>query len=156
ALMFLVVGVAWIIARRRAGIRHPASFLQRALILFIVAAGLNVIGSADPSISGLEFLRTAAAVVMFFVVERVLQETKRPDRIIKAVFISALVPVFLGLVGPYVGLHLVETKDRIVRVTSTFVGANSFSYYLCFLGLLAFGMARFAKPRYRIPWFLLG
>ena len=93
---------------------------------------------------------------MFFVVDRLLEDTERPDRILKAVFASAIVPVMLGLVGPYVGLHLVETKDRITRVTSTFVGANSFSYYLAFLGLMAFGLARYAKPRYRLPLIGLG
>ena len=70
ALMFLGMGLTWIFVRRSTGVRHPTSFLQRALILFLVAAGLNVIGSADPMVSGLEFLRTAAAIVMFFVVDR--------------------------------------------------------------------------------------
>lgn len=156
ALMFLGMGLTWIFVRRSTGVRHPTSFLQRALILFLVAAGLNVIGSADPMVSGLEFLRTAAAIVMFFVVDRLLVDTDRPDRILKAVFASAIVPVLLGLVGPYLGLHLVETKDRVTRITSTFVGANSFSYYLVFLGLMAFGLARYAKPRYRLPLIGLG
>ncbi len=154
ALMFLGMGLTWIFVRRASGYRHPTSFLQRALIVFLVAAALNVIGSADPMISGLEFLRTAAAIVMFFVIDRVLEQTDRPDRILKAVFASAIVPVFLGLVGPSIGLRLVEDKDRIERVTSTFVGANSFSYYLVFLGLMAFGLARFSAPRWRLP--LLG
>ena len=156
ALMFLGMGLTWIFLRRASGKRHPTSFLQRALILFMVAAGLNVIGSADPAVSGLEFLRTTAAIIMFFVVDRLLEDTHRPDRILKAVFASAIVPVMLGLVGPYIGLHLVETKDRVTRVTSTFVGANSFSYYLVFLGLMAFGLARYAKPKFRVPLIGLG
>ena len=122
--------------------------------MFLVAAALNVIGSADPQLSGLEFLRTAAAVVMFFVVDRILEQTDRPDRILKAVYVSAIIPVFLGLVGPLVGIYLVESKDRIERITSTFCGANAFSYYLVFLGLMAFGLALYARPRWRVP--LLG
>jgi O-antigen ligase len=153
ALMLLALGGTWILVRRAAGYRHPTSFLQRSLILFLVAAALCVIGSNDPGVSGLEFLRTAAAILMFFMVDRLLENTNRPDRILMAVFGSAVIPVFLGLVGPSFGLHLVEQKDNIERVTSTFVGANSFSYYLVFLSLMALGLALYAAPRLRWPLF---
>jgi O-antigen ligase len=153
ALMFLVVGGAWLLARRSTGYRFPTSFLQRALILFGVAAALNVVGSADPAVSGLEFLRTLAALLMFFMVDRILEQTNRPDRILIAAFASAIVPVLIGLVGPYVGVHLVETKDRIERITSTFVGANAFSYYLVVLALMAAGVAFYAKPKVKWPLF---
>lgn len=154
ALMFLAVGLTWILCRRASGVRHPTSFLQRALIIFLVAAALCVIGSADPALSGLEFLRTTAAILMFFMVDRILEQTDAPQRVLAAVFGAAVIPVFLGLVGPAVGVSLVETKDRVERITSTFVGANAFSYFLVFLSLMALGLAFYAKPRLR--WPLLG
>jgi putative inorganic carbon (HCO3(-)) transporter len=154
ALMFLAVGLTWILCRRASGMRHPTSFLQRALIIFLVAAALCVIGSADPALSGLEFLRTSAAILMFFMVDRILEQTDAPQRVLAAVFGAAVIPVFLGLVGPAVGVSLVETKDRVERVTSTFVGANAFSYFLVFLSLMALGLALYAKPKLR--WPLLG
>ena len=154
ALIFLAMGLTWILCRRASGVRHPTSFLQRALIIFLVAAALCVIGSADPALSGLEFLRTTAAILMFFMVDRILEQTDAPQRVLAAVFGAAVVPVFLGLVGPVIGVSLVETKDRVERVTSTFVGANAFSYFLVFLSLMALGLAFYAKPRLR--WPLLG
>ena len=132
----------------------PHQFLQRALIIFLVAAALCVIGSADPALSGLEFLRTTAAILMFFMVDRILEQTNAPQRVLAAVFGAAVIPVLLGLVGPAVGVSLVETKDRVERITSTFVGANAFSYFLVFLSLMALGLAFYAKPRLR--WPLLG
>jgi O-antigen ligase len=153
-MMFLAVGLTWILCRRASGVRHPTSFLQRALIIFLVAAALCVIGSADPALSGLEFLRTTAAILMFFMVDRILEQTDAPQRVLAAVFGAAIIPVLLGLGGPAVGVSLVETKDRVERVTSTFVGANAFSYFLVFLSLMALGLAFYAKPKLR--WPLLG
>jgi O-antigen ligase len=151
ALLFLAIGFTWIVARRASGIRHPTSFLQRALILFMVAAALCVIGSANPAVSGLEFLRTLAAVLMFFMVDRLLEQTNAPERVLAAVFSASIIPVFLGLAGPSIGVALVETKDRVDRVTSTFVGANAFSYFLVFLSLMALGLAFYARAKWRWP-----
>ena len=55
--------------------RHPTSFLQRALIVFLVAAALNVIGSADPAAERPRVPAHAAAIVMFFMVDRILEQT---------------------------------------------------------------------------------
>ncbi len=119
--------------------------------MFLVAAALCVVGSPQPAASGLEFLRIASGFLMFFMIDRILEQTNNPKPILGAVYASAVIPVFLALVGSHIGIHLTESKDRISRITSTFSQASPFSYYLVVLTLMALGLALYAGRKWRLP-----
>jgi O-antigen ligase len=154
AAVFAIVGVVWLLGRRFGGRRHPVSAVAVALAAFLAAATLSTLTSQAPRQSAGELARLAVAALMFFVVDRVCEDSHRPDRFLLAVVAAAAVPVTVALAGPLVGLDRVEVKDRIERVVSTFAQSNPFGHFLAIV-VIVLAAYVLVGPRHRRGWALL-
>ena len=134
--LFVVVSLLWLAARRAQGRRHPLSATGVALVAFLIAVGLATLGSEAPVHSLAEAARLATAVLMFFVVDRLCEDTGRPHRIVLAILAAAVVPLTVALAGPFVGFHRTEMKDGISRIISTFAQSNPFGHFLTIVVLI--------------------
>jgi O-antigen ligase len=148
-VLFVVVSVVWLTARWLQGRRHPRSVAGLAIGAFVLAAGLATLGSDAPRHSAAELVRLISAVLMFFVVDRLCEDTGRPDRFLLAVVAAAAVPVAVALLGPLGGVHRTEIKDGVERAISTFAQSNPFGHFLTIvvLVLAAYVIARPGSPR---------
>lgn len=151
ALLFAASGVAWIYARRRAGARHPSSRLQTFAVAYLAVVALSAAGSLYPSLSAVELLRVSSGVAMFFVVDRLLHDERSLQRLLLAVFASALIPLLVVVFGVVTGHQLTETKEGVQRLTSTFAQSNPFGHYLLPLSLLGLATVRYVPARLRLP-----
>ncbi len=147
--LFVVVGLLWLAARRAEGRRHPMSAPGVALVSFLLAVGLATLGSEAPLHSLGEAARLGTAVLMFFVVDRLCEDTGRPDRVVVAILGAAVVPVTVALLGPLVGLHRTEVKDGIERAISTLAQSNPFGHFLTMVVLIlgAYALVRRGRQR---------
>ena len=93
ALLFVAVSLVWWGSRWLEGRRHPSSAAGLALAAFLVAAAVATLGSEAPGHSAAELARLGTAVLMFFVVDRLCEDTGRPDRVLGAVLAAAVIPV---------------------------------------------------------------
>lgn len=138
ALLFLVAGVLWLAARAR---HSPLSFspMSMALVAFAGVASLSSLVSAAPVASAVAASKTVSGVLMFLVLERLLQE--RPDRmrsVITAVLASAVVPCLVALQQVATGATSGTTSGaELGRVYGTFVHPNPFATYLAIVAVLA-------------------
>ena len=148
-VLFVAVSLVWWGSRWLEGRRHPSSAAGLALAAFLVAAAVATLGSQAPGHSAAELARLGTAVLMFFVVDRLCEDTGRPDRVLGAVLAAAVIPVAVAVAGPLVGIHRTEVKDRIERVISTFSQSNPFGHFLTItvLVLLAVVLARSGRIR---------
>jgi O-antigen ligase len=149
AAVFIAVSVVWWVRRVLCGERHPASWAGLALTALLLAACVATLGSEVPGRSAVETARLGTAVLMFFVVDRLCEETGRPDRFVAAVLGAAVVPVAVALIGPAVGLDRFEVKDGIERAIATFTQSNPFGHFLVIvlLSLAAFVLVREGRTR---------
>jgi putative inorganic carbon (HCO3(-)) transporter len=137
-VLFLVAATFWLLAqRRRDGL--PGSPLRRALAIFMAAGILSLLGSADYGASVQEVLRILAAVIMFVVLEQLMADPKRMDRLLRAVFVSALFPLAFTTAGFFAATPRTEVKGDLSRLLGTFNQSNSFARYLMLI--LIFGVA---------------
>jgi O-antigen ligase len=86
---------------------------------------------------------------MFFVVDRLCEQTGRPDRFVAAVLGAAVIPVCVALLGPLFGVDRFEVKDGIERAMATFTQSNPLGHFLVIvlLVLAAFVLARSGRVR---------
>ena len=80
-VLFVAVSLVWWGSRWLEGRRHPSSAAGLALAAFLVAAAVATLGSEAPGHSAAELARLGTAVLMFFVVDRLCEDTGRPDRV---------------------------------------------------------------------------
>jgi putative inorganic carbon (HCO3(-)) transporter len=148
-VLFVVVSLVWWVMRWLEGRRHPRSMVGLALAGFLAAAALATLGSEAVGTSAAELARFVAAALMFFVVDRLCEDTGRPDRVVSAILIAAVVPVTVALAGPVVGFNRIEVKDRIERAIATFSQANPLGHFLTIIALVlvAFVLVRPGRPR---------
>ena len=104
-VLFVAVSLVWWGSRWLEGRRHPSSAAGLALAAFLVAAAVATLGSQAPGHSAAELARLGTAVLMFFVVDRLCEDTGRPDRVLGAVLAAAAIPVAVAVAGPLVGIQ---------------------------------------------------
>jgi putative inorganic carbon (hco3(-)) transporter len=137
-VLFLVAATFWLLAQRhRNGL--PGSPLRRALTVFMAAGILSLLGTPRYGDSVLEVLRILAVVIMFVVLEQLMTDPKRMERLLRVVFISTLFPLALTTLGFLAGAPRTEVKGDFSRILGTFNQSNSFARYLMLI--LIFGVA---------------
>ena len=114
-----------------------------------MAAGiLSLLGTASYAETILEVLRILAVVVMFVVLEQLMADPKRIERLLRAVFLSALFPLALTTLGFLTASPRTQVKGNFSRLLGTFNQSNSFGRYLMLI--LIFGVAVY--PHVRRPY----
>jgi putative inorganic carbon (HCO3(-)) transporter len=78
-------------------------------------------------------------VIMFVVLEQLMTDPKRMERLLRVVFISTLFPLALTTLGFLAGAPRTEVKGDFSRILGTFNQSNSFARYLMLI--LIFGVA---------------
>ena len=158
AVMFMGAAIVWLLAQRRhRALRgdeaRPSGLVVSALLLFLVAGGLSVLGSRNHQGSALEFLRIASAVTMLIVLERIMVDRKTVKRVLAACILASVVPGFVA-VTQLAGGGGVFTAGGYSRVRGTFVHPNPYALFLTFTLILACAMF-FQTPRKLRPWLAL-
>jgi putative inorganic carbon (HCO3(-)) transporter len=136
--LFLVAATLWLLAqRRRNGL--SGSPVRRVLVFFMAAALLSVLGTVSYAESMLEVLRVLAVVMMFAVLEELMADPKRMERLLRAAFLSAVFPLAFTTLGFVTSNPRTEVKGGLSRILGTFNQSNSFGRYLMLI--LVFGVA---------------
>src|SRR5438105_10197727 len=84
AVLFLLAAGVWLAAQYRYQGSLPGSPLRRALVLFLAAGAVSVIGSNNVTASALETLRICAIVVMFTVLEQMITSIGKAKQLLTA------------------------------------------------------------------------
>jgi putative inorganic carbon (hco3(-)) transporter len=148
-VIFLMAGLLWLGAQYRAKGCLPGSRLRGALLAFLAATVLSVVGSGNVSSSLLEALRISSVVMMFVVVEQVCVNVQQMKRVLAAVYLSTLVPLALGLVGFLSGNARAEEKGGFTRILGTFNQSNEFGRYLMLMIIMGVAIYPSVERRFR-------
>jgi putative inorganic carbon (hco3(-)) transporter len=149
AVGLMVVSLLWWMAGRTDPHREPSmpSYLRLPLALFVAAGFASCITSSHVGTSANEALRIAAAVTMLPVAERLMLNLASVQRILIAVYASAIVPFTVAF------LQMVSGGGRIIggfsRIQGTFDHPNPFSIYLTFYVVSGTALFRYCPKRLR-------
>jgi hypothetical protein len=147
AVVFIVMAFLWFLTRHWAGRKSPPASIHRiCLIIFCVAGFLSVIDSSDITFSILTATKVAAVVAMLAVLEVMLIDRVAIERMIAAIYLSAVVPVGYTLIL-IVTHHSQFTSGGFARFEGTFAQPNPFAIYLTML--IVMGVAIFPHLRRR-------
>lgn len=153
ALLMIGASIGWLIIQGPARPTRPLSPLSFGLVLFTMAVGVSIIGSAQLGVSAGTFLRILSGALMFFVVDRLLSQGMPLRRLIVALFLSTIIPVLLPVIGALSGHDFTRTKDGVQALTSTFVLSNNFAHFL--VPFLIIGLALVSQIRPPARWALV-
>jgi hypothetical protein len=159
AVVFLAASITWFVARGRFIALHPEqrkwqSDLAPAVIFFVMAGALSVLGSARVGTSALEFLRIASAATMLLVLERVMVSRKVVKRVIAACIGASLVPGIVAATQLASGGGLF-TSGGYSRIRGTFVHPNPYAIFLTFTLVISVGMLDQVRGKLRVALILL-
>jgi O-antigen ligase len=133
AILFILLSFFWLLTRMREGRKSPPASVHRVcLILFTAAGFLSVVDSANFSVSILEAIRVLAVCVMLAVLEVMLVDRQSIQRLVTAIYISALLPVGLTMFSVLTH-HAQFVSGGFERYEGTFSQPNPFAIYLTML-----------------------
>lgn len=150
--LFIVAAALWLLAQRRAGTLHPGSGLRRAWAAFAATAFLSLLASADRAVTLIAASQVLAIALMYVVLEELMVEARTRNRMLVAVYVSALGPLLYSVAGFALGEPSGELKDGFFRIAGTFTQSNSFGRYLMLLVLFGIAVLRHVPRRWR-TWF---
>lgn len=138
-MLFLVVGVLWLLLQRWQG-PLPGCRLRLAAGIFLATGFLSVFGSEHLAAGFFGVVRIASGVVMFVVLEQLAERDGGSRRILVAVYASTVFPLGYSLVG-LLGGGLRTESGAFDRALGTFNNSNTFARYLMLLVIM--GVALF-------------
>lgn len=147
--ILLAAAVLWLTAQLAKRERRPLPRVAWALGALTVACFASVPSSAEPSTSLLEAARFLSAAAMYLVLERLVTSAAAVRRLLSACYVSALVPLTVGLVHATTGTTPVRAGE-VARLQSTFTHPNAFGYYLALLSIMAIALLPHTRGRTRL------
>jgi putative inorganic carbon (HCO3(-)) transporter len=151
AVVFIGAAIIWLAAQYRRQGRLPGSPLRRALLVFVAAIVISIIGATHPAVGGLEAMRILAAVLMFAVLEQMMRDERAMRQLLLAAYLSLLFPLAFTTFGFLTGNPLSEEKGGFTRITGPFLTSNSFGRYLMVMVIFGVAIAPFLDKRFRRP-----
>ncbi len=152
AVLLIVLAYFWFLGRLHEGRKSPPASIHRiCLILFAIAGFLSVIDSSNILVSLLAALRIASVVVMLAVLEVMLVDRAAIQRMVTAIYLSAIVPVGYALFN-IATHHSQFSSGGFGRYEGTFAQPNPFAIYLTLL--IVMGVAIFPHLSRRQKWLL--
>ncbi|MGH8908320.1 MAG: O-antigen ligase family protein [Egibacteraceae bacterium] len=151
ALLFVAMAILWLGALRCGPHRVPGSSPQTALLVFLAAGVISILGSTRPVAGTHEALRIASAVLMFVAVEQLASDPARRRQVLGAVYLSAILPLAFSAFGLLTGTARTEPKGDLLRLQGTFVQSNDFGRYLMLLIIMGVALYPHMERRLRIP-----
>jgi O-antigen ligase len=153
AMLFIVASVLWLLAQYSSGRRLRGSPLRTALIVFVTAGAVSMIGAAPLEATMLEVARILSVVMMFVVLEQLITSREAMVNVLKAAYASLLFPLAYTLFGLLAGSPASEIKGSFTRLTGPFAQSNTFARYLAFM--IVFGVAIYPSLSRRLKWAML-
>lgn len=155
ALLFLVASALWLLARYRERGSLPGSPLRLGLVLFWATGMLSILTSAHMLGGILDATRLLAVVMMFIVLEQLMQDVVVTRRVLVAAFASLLFPLLYTVFLALLGRTPTELRDGIHRVTGPFSQSTTFGRYLMFLVIFGAAIYRYVHGRARVALAIL-
>src|SRR5437764_4408279 len=136
AVLFLLAAGVWLAAQYRHQGSLPGSPLRRALVLFLAAGAVSVIGSNNITSSALETLRICAVVVMFTVLEQMITSINKAKQILLAAFLATVIPLVYTTYGFLIGHPKSDLKGGFTRISGTFNQSNDYGRFLMLMVIM--------------------
>jgi O-antigen ligase len=152
-VLFLVASCLWLIAQYSSGRRLRGSALRTALIAFVAAGAVSVIGAHPPQAAMLEVLRILSVAMMFVVLQQLITSRDMLMKTLYAAYASLIFPLGYTVFGLLAGSPASEVKGSFVRLTGPFAQSNTFARYLAFM--IVFGVALYPTVSRRLRMMLL-
>jgi len=130
AVLFWLAAAVWLAAQHRHQGSLPGSPLRRALVLFLAAGAVSVIGSNNITSSALETLRICAIVAMFAVLEQMITSLGKAKQILTACLLATVIPLVYTTYGFVTGHPHSDLKGGYTRISGTFNQSNDFGRFL--------------------------
>src|SRR5207248_4748600 len=130
AVGFLLAAGVWLAAQYRHQGSLPGSPLRRALVLFLAAGAVSVIGSNNVTSSALETLRICAIVAMFTVLEQMITSMTKAKQILVACLAATVIPLIYTTSGFVTGHPHSDLKGGYTRISGTFNQSNDYGRFL--------------------------
>lgn len=151
AVLFIGAATVWLAAQYRKRGSLPGSPLRRALVVFVAAVTISIIGAAQPAVGALEAMRILAVVLMFVVLEQLMTDERAVRQVLLAAFLSLLFPLAFTAFGFLTGNPLTEEKGDLLRITGPFLQSNTFGRYLMVMVIFGVAIAPYLGKRFRRP-----
>jgi putative inorganic carbon (hco3(-)) transporter len=151
AVLFIGAAAIWLAGQYRKDGRLPGSPLRRALVVFMAAGVLSIVGAGQPPTSILEALRILAVVLMFVVLEQMMKDERTMRQLLFAVYLSLLFPLAFTAFGFLTGSPRTELKGSFLRITGPFLQSNNFGRYLMLMIIFGVGIYPHLDRRQRRP-----
>ena len=149
-VLFLLAAVVWLAGRLRSGQLVPGSRLRTAMLAFLAACALSVVGSIQPQASVLEVLRIGTVAMMFIVLEQLITSRAALIRVLVTCYVAMLVPLGFTLFGILTGSPSSEVRGSFTRLTGPFNQSNTFARYLAFLLVFGIAIYPYVKPKLKL------
>jgi len=149
AVLFLIAAALWLAGRAREG-RLRTSPLGVALLLVGATGLVSALGADKVPNSLLEALRILTVVVMFLVLEQLVEDHAYPRKVLIAVYVALAVVVGYTVIASLAGPPPAEVKGSFVRISGPFAQSTTFGRYLMFLLVFGVGIWGHLRGRLRV------
>jgi O-antigen ligase len=149
AVLFLLAAAAWLAAQYRHQGSLPGSPLRRALVLFLAAGAVSVIGSGNITSSALETLRICAIVAMFAVLEQMITSLGKAKQILTACLLATVIPLVYTTYGFVTGHPHSDVKGGYTRISGTFNQSNDYGRFLMLMIIMGAAIYPHVERKWR-------
>jgi len=150
AVLFLLMAGLWLAAQaRRQGGLPTATTMRRGFLWWITAAALSALGSGNVTSSALELVRLLAAIMMFVVLEQLINDHARLRRFLVVIYCSLIFPMLFTFAGLLTNHARTEVRGGFTRITGTFQTANDYGRYLMLMIIMAVALYPYLNRRWR-------
>src|SRR5436305_6227974 len=149
AVLFLLAAGVWLAAQYRYRGSLPGSPVRRALVLFLAAGCVSVLGSNNLTASALEALRICAVVAMFTVLEQMITSVNKAKQILLAAFLATVIPLAYTTYGFLSGHPKSDLKDGFTRIAATFNQSNDYGRFLMLMVIMGAALYPYLERKWR-------
>ncbi|MFH1367313.1 MAG: O-antigen ligase family protein [Patescibacteria group bacterium] len=133
-LIFLI-GIIFVLKNLRQIFKNP---LVYPILLFLGLSFLSIFYSIDATESAKELIRLSSIFLLYFISYGLIQDEKDFNFLVKAIFISYLVPAAFAIFQFLSHQGLPDDFGGFNRIYSTFAHPNPFAFYTFFVLAIAF------------------
>lgn len=148
AILFLLASVVWLSAQLRSGRSLRGTPLRTAMLVFVAAGAISVIGAQSPQAAALEVSRILSVAMMFIILEQLITDRAMLVKTLVAAYAGLAFPLLYTISGFLLGGPASEVKGSFTRITGPFSQSNTFARFLAFM--LIFGVALYPSLSRRL------
>ena len=149
AVLFLLAAGVWLAAQYRHQGSLPGSPVRRALVFFLAAGTVSVVGSNNITSSALEALRICAVVAMFTVLEQMITSVTKAKQILLACFLATVIPLAYTTYGFLTGHPKSDLKGGFTRISGTFNQSNDYGRFLMLMIIMGAALYPYLERKWQ-------